>query len=153
MLDIYPQYFPQPPICLSCHISIASQDLAAALYLFPQQPFNLGAADLAAAPVPATDMRQPTSTATSSPLPPLSPSVDEVAQALGIARESPEGAQEPTVCKILEVAISRIWAKVEAKPDAYVMTRDEFAVFNYFQNRFDGNEVARKARARFWDKN
>jgi hypothetical protein len=74
-----------------------------------------------------------------------------VAQALEIARESPDGASDPTVSKILDMALSQIWGKVEAQPDAYVMTRDEFAVFNFFQHRFQGNTTAVKARKRYWD--
>ncbi|KAL0942535.1 uncharacterized protein CTRU02_200421 [Colletotrichum truncatum] len=74
-----------------------------------------------------------------------------VAQALEIARESPDGASDPTVSSILESAISQIWAKVAAQPDSYVLSRDEFAVFNYFQHRFTGNKIAMAARKRYWD--
>lgn len=74
-----------------------------------------------------------------------------VAQALEIARESPDGAQDPTVSKILEQALSRTWAKVQAHPDAYIMTRNEFAVFNFFQHRFSGDRTAVGARKRYWD--
>ncbi|KAH7026099.1 uncharacterized protein B0I36DRAFT_375980 [Microdochium trichocladiopsis] len=75
----------------------------------------------------------------------------EVAQALEIARESPEGAKDPVVSNILESALHSLWAKVVAQPDSYVMTRDEFAVFNYFQHRFEGNKLAIAARRRYWD--
>lgn len=74
-----------------------------------------------------------------------------VAQALEIARESPDGASDPTVSKILEMALSQIWGKVQAQPDSYVMSRDEFAVFNFFQHRFNGDNKAVKARKRYWD--
>ena len=74
-----------------------------------------------------------------------------VAQALEIARESADGASDPTISNILETALAQIWGKVEAHPDSYVMTRDEFAVFNFFQQRFVGNKVAVAARKRFWD--
>ncbi|GFP56137.1 hypothetical protein TASIC1_0006030700 [Trichoderma asperellum] len=74
-----------------------------------------------------------------------------VAQALEIARESPDGASDPTVSKILEMALSQIWGKVQAQPDSYVMTRDEFAVFNFFQHRFTGDKTAVTARKRYWD--
>jgi hypothetical protein len=74
-----------------------------------------------------------------------------VAQALEIARESPDGASDPTVSKILELALSQIWGKVQAQPDSYVMTRDEFAVFNFFQHRFTGDKTAVTARKRYWD--
>ncbi|KAK4089764.1 hypothetical protein PCL_05926 [Purpureocillium lilacinum] len=74
-----------------------------------------------------------------------------VAQALEIARESPDGASDPTVSKILEHALSHIWGKVKAQPDGYIMTRDEFAVFNFFQHRFVGDKDAVAARKRYWD--
>lgn len=74
-----------------------------------------------------------------------------VAQALEIARESPDGASDPTVSKILEHALNNIWGKVQAQPNSYVMTRDEFAVFNFFQHRFMGDKDAVSARRRYWD--
>ncbi|KAF9779113.1 hypothetical protein IL306_002486 [Fusarium sp. DS 682] len=74
-----------------------------------------------------------------------------VAQALEIARDSPDGSSDPTISKILEAALSRIWDKVQRNPDTYVMTRDEFAVFNFFQYRFTGNKMAVSARKRYWD--
>ena len=88
----------------------------------------------------------------SSP-PPLSknPQDAAVAQALEIARESPDGASDPTVSKILEHALSHIWGKVKAQPGSYVMSRDEFAVFNFFQHRFTGDKDAVAARKRYWE--
>jgi hypothetical protein len=74
-----------------------------------------------------------------------------VAQALEIARESPDGASDPTVSTILERALTQIWGKVQAQPDSYIMSRDEFAVFNFFQHRFHGDKVAVTARKRYWD--
>ncbi|KAH8170525.1 hypothetical protein LIA77_09306 [Sarocladium implicatum] len=82
----------------------------------------------------------------------IPPSQDAaVSQALEIARESPDGAQDPTVSQILERALTTIWGKVQAQPDSYVMTRDEFAVFNFFQHRFKGDKTAVSARKRYWD--
>ena len=80
-----------------------------------------------------------------------SPDVTSVAQALEIARDSAEGAQDPAVVRILEIAVSEIWGKIQAQPTSYVMTRDEFAVFNYFQEHFEGQELAVSARKRYWD--
>ncbi|KAH7148744.1 hypothetical protein EDB81DRAFT_883148 [Dactylonectria macrodidyma] len=74
-----------------------------------------------------------------------------VAQALEIARESPDGSSDPTISKILEGALAQIWGKVQAHPNSYVMTRDEFAVFNFFQHRFAGDKTAVNARRRYWD--
>lgn len=81
----------------------------------------------------------------------LSGTVTTVIQALEVARDSPEGAQDPTVIHILETAIADIWRKIQARPTSYVMTRNEFAVFNYFQNRFVGRQLATDARKRYWD--
>jgi hypothetical protein len=80
-----------------------------------------------------------------------SPRGTSVAQALEIARDSAEGAQDPAVARILETALAEIWGKIQAQPTSYVMTRDEFAVFNYFQERFEGEELAVSARKRYWD--
>jgi hypothetical protein len=80
-----------------------------------------------------------------------SPAITTIAQALEFARDSPEGAQDPTVATILETALADIWRKIEAQPTSYVMTRDEFAVFNYFQDRFAGQQLATAARRRYWD--
>lgn len=77
--------------------------------------------------------------------------VTTVTQALEVARDSPEGAQDPTVISILETAIADIWRRIQARPTTYVMTRDEFAVFNYFQSRFAGQQLATDARKRYWD--
>ena len=94
-----------------------------------------------------------TSPRSSAPVvPATSPANDViVAQALEIARDSPNGAKEPSVSSILEGALAEIWAKVQAQPESYVMTRDEFAVFNFFQGRFVGNQTAVAARKRYWD--
>ncbi|KID98825.1 hypothetical protein MAJ_05206, partial [Metarhizium majus ARSEF 297] len=89
--------------------------------------------------------------ASSSPAPGKNSQDAAVAQALEIARESPDGASDPTVSKILEGALSQIWGKVQAEPNSYVMTRDEFAVFNFFQHRFIGDNDAVEARKRYWD--
>ncbi|KAK3685479.1 hypothetical protein B0T22DRAFT_482443 [Podospora appendiculata] len=75
----------------------------------------------------------------------------QVILALEMVRDSFEGATDATLCAILEEAITTVWAKIEAMPSSYVMTRDEFSVFNYFQARFKGNPIAVAARARYWD--
>ncbi|TVY86261.1 Peptide-N4-(N-acetyl-beta-glucosaminyl)asparagine amidase A, partial [Lachnellula willkommii] len=74
-----------------------------------------------------------------------------VAEALEIARDSEDGTQDPTVGNLLETAIAEIWARIQARPTSYVMNREEFAVFNYFQHRFEGVQVASSARKRYWD--
>lgn len=82
---------------------------------------------------------------------PSPPQEAEVAQALEIARETPTGAQDPSVSGILERELATIWQRIEAMPGTYVMTREEFSVFNFFQDRFVGNKLAVAARRRYWD--
>lgn len=82
---------------------------------------------------------------------PPAASVSIVAQALDIARDGAEGADSPTVSATLETALAAIWHRIQARPASYVMTRDEFAVFNYFQHRFLGDRLAIAARKRYWD--
>lgn len=74
-----------------------------------------------------------------------------IANALEVARDSPDGARDPIVCGILESALSQTWERVLANPEGYVMTSGEFAVFNFYQHRFVGNKLAVAARRRFWD--
>jgi hypothetical protein len=76
---------------------------------------------------------------------------DMVAQALEIARENPGDALDPAISNVLESALANIWARVQAQPESYVMSRDEFAIFNFFQHRFQGNKTAMEARKRYWD--
>lgn len=76
-----------------------------------------------------------------------------VAQALEIARDYLPGQEhrDPQVVRILDNAIAEIWAKLQAQPQSYVLTRDEFAVFNFFQHLFEDEPIALAARKRFWD--
>lgn len=74
-----------------------------------------------------------------------------VAEALEVARDSPDGARDPVVSGILESALSQLWERVLAGPESYTMTTGEFAVFNFYQHRFTGNKIAVAARRRYWD--
>lgn len=71
--------------------------------------------------------------------------------ALEIARNSDDGDIDPRVLAILEEAIQAIWLRIQAQPQTYVLTKLEFAVFNYFQDRFRGNSTAQRAVERFWN--
>ncbi|MCJ1361676.1 hypothetical protein MMC16_000776 [Acarospora aff. strigata] len=74
-----------------------------------------------------------------------------VKRALEIARNGEDRALDPAVSVVLERAISEIWQRIQAHPDTYVLSKDEFAVFNYFRGRFQHSDVARRAVGRFWD--
>lgn len=70
-------------------------------------------------------------------------------RAIDIARNT-EGELDPTVNEYLERALSDIWGRIQAQPETYVLTKDEFAVFNFFILRFDGLSQAEHAVARYW---
>ena len=78
------------------------------------------------------------------------PSNVTVVQALEYARDSEDGARDPTVRTVLQIAVQDIWDRIQAQPLSYVLTRDEFAVFNYFQDQYQ-NQQAVAARKRYWD--
>ncbi|KAK4164838.1 hypothetical protein QBC43DRAFT_352552 [Cladorrhinum sp. PSN259] len=79
-----------------------------------------------------------------------------VMQALDFARDSPEGAPHNIVSEILEVGIQTVWDKVldiyeeSEQKEVYLMSDDEYMLFNYWQYRFEDNDIAVKVRARFW---
>ncbi|KAK4990003.1 hypothetical protein LTR66_006912 [Elasticomyces elasticus] len=72
-----------------------------------------------------------------------------IQRALDVARNT-EGDLDPFVSEFLELAVQQIWSQVQAQPDSYILTKDEFAVFNYHVRRFEGSDIAQRAIARFW---
>ena len=73
-------------------------------------------------------------------------------RAIDIARNT-EGDLDPSVQNYLEGALSEVWSRINLQPDSYVLNRDEFAVFNFYRNRFEGNPVAEQAVDRYWRNN
>ena len=73
-----------------------------------------------------------------------------IQRALNIARNS-ESVVDPTASSYLERSLRDLWGRLEAAPDTYVLTKDEFALFNYFRHRFTASNVAQSAVQRFWD--
>jgi hypothetical protein len=76
---------------------------------------------------------------------------ETVRRALEAARNAEDGQIDPRVNATLENAIGELWRRIQAQPDNYVLTRDEFALFNYFMDRFRDSPVAQRAVERFWD--
>ena len=74
-----------------------------------------------------------------------------IARALEIVRNNEEGHVHPSVTTILERAVGDIWRRIQSQPSSYVMNRDEFAVFNFYRNRFKDSQIAQQAVARFWN--
>lgn len=70
-------------------------------------------------------------------------------RAIDIARNS-EGELDSTVSAYLEGALTDIWNRITLQPDTYIMTKDEFAVFNFYRRRFEENETAESAVSRYW---
>lgn len=76
---------------------------------------------------------------------------ETVRRALEVARNSEDGNISPHISAILDAAVAAVWRRVQSQPNTYVMTPNEHAVFNYFfQTKFQGNEVARRAVQRYW---
>lgn len=73
-----------------------------------------------------------------------------VSKALELVRNSETGEVHPGVDATLEREITKIWQRISAHPTEYVMNKEEFAVFNYFQDRFKGIPTAQLAIGRFW---
>lgn len=73
-----------------------------------------------------------------------------IQRALETARNS-EGGVDPSIANFLSRAIRELWAKLEAAPDSYLMSRDEFALFTYYRQRYSNTRVAESAVRRFWD--
>ena len=72
-------------------------------------------------------------------------------KALELVRNSETGEVHPGVNAVLEKYIRQLWARIQDNSDSYVMSKEEFAVFNYFQDRYKNNDIARRAVARFWN--
>jgi hypothetical protein len=78
-------------------------------------------------------------------------SMPDIRGALERARNSDDGRIDPHTGALLETAIGELWNKILAQPDSYVLSRDEFALFNYFRHRFADSPIARGAVERFWN--
>lgn len=74
--------------------------------------------------------------------------------ALEIARNTDthvDGALDVTVELFLESELGSLIQQLRAAPDEYIMTKDEFALFNLFRSRFVDEDFTAGAIARFWD--
>lgn len=78
------------------------------------------------------------------------PQVMTVQAALAIARES-DGEIDPAVLAYLENALQMLWDRVLRMPDSYIMTKDEFALFNFHRHQYSSSSIVRGAVARFWN--
>ena len=70
-------------------------------------------------------------------------------RALDLARNV-EGDLDPNVTQYLEKALDDIWANINGQPETYVLSKDEFAVFNFYAQSFEGEPLAQQAIDRYW---
>lgn len=90
-------------------------------------------------------------THTAFAMPAASKDQSSIRQALERARNCDDGTVDAQTTTVLEAAIAELWLRIQAEPDSYVLSSDEFALFNYFLKRYRGSSVAQRAVARFWN--
>jgi len=73
-----------------------------------------------------------------------------IQRALDIARNS-EGGVDPVISSYLDRAVREVWARLHAQPNTYILSKDEFALFNYFRARYQSSDITQRAVQRFWD--
>ncbi|KAK4894135.1 hypothetical protein LTR49_028426 [Elasticomyces elasticus] len=70
-------------------------------------------------------------------------------RALRIARNT-EGDLDPDVREYLERALNGIRGRLQQIPDSYILTKDEFAILNFYVQRFEWNPEVEAAISRYW---
>ena len=55
------------------------------------------------------------------------------------------------ITSYLNQQVRMLWERLMAEPDAYVLDKDEFALFNFFIYRYKDSLVTEAAISRFWN--
>lgn len=71
-----------------------------------------------------------------------------VSECLVLARERVVDIQG--VSAALETALQDVCGQIEAQPEGYIMSQEEYAVLNYFQVRWKNKRLFQQAVFRFW---
>ena len=74
-----------------------------------------------------------------------------VPEAINIVQQHEHGEIDPGVTSFLARIADGIRQRIRAQPSAYVLTKEEFAVFMYYRGVFGDDEVMQQAIGRFWD--
>ena len=74
----------------------------------------------------------------------------DIQTALDIARNADTDVS-PQITNYLESQVRSVWKRLQKKPDTYILSKDEFALFNFYIYRYRGSEVTEKAVERFWN--
>ncbi|KAI9794790.1 MAG: hypothetical protein M1816_002918 [Peltula sp. TS41687] len=87
-----------------------------------------------------------------------SPTISDLAElrrALGIAQNTEYDMLDPAVRDLLVRTNARIWERIHVEPESYVLSTDEFPVFNFYHqawNDWNGHrEIGQAAVRRYWD--
>ncbi len=71
-----------------------------------------------------------------------------VPEALQIAKYN--NGVPPAIPALVEDVFNDLWRRIQAQPADYVMTKEEFAVFNYYRSRLSNDSMIQNAISRFW---
>ena len=71
-----------------------------------------------------------------------------LSKAVQVAKDSPN--LPPAVKTMLEKEVGNLWRRIQARPETYIMSKEEFAFFNYYRGRYHAENIAQHAVARFW---
>lgn len=77
----------------------------------------------------------------------------EVQQALAFARDIEWESLDPRMRDLLASTYERIWERIMLEPRAYILSTDEFAVFNFYQRQWAEKDLglATAAVTRYWN--
>ncbi|OTB01451.1 hypothetical protein M426DRAFT_14476 [Hypoxylon sp. CI-4A] len=101
---------------------------------------------------PKNPVRQTTTQEVHEEQPQMDPET-EIMRALETARESPRSLDNPQIRSILMSEVESIWFKLSSTGGNYVMTRNEFSIFNFFRHLYcmpEQKEIARIATSIYW---
>lgn len=73
-----------------------------------------------------------------------------LSRALEIARTTEAADTDPAVLELLRRALAEIWERINAQPTSYILTPNEFAIFNFFIRENEADARAKAAVARYW---
>ena len=72
----------------------------------------------------------------------------EIRNALEIIRDAGEAA-DPTYRQIVDEELRSIWTRIQQRPNSYLMSDLEFAIFNRGRDQYR-NATAQRAVERYW---
>jgi hypothetical protein len=71
-------------------------------------------------------------------------------QAVHIAQNS-ESVVDRRIAALLEEALKMVWGRLQAEPESYIFSPDEFALVNYYIPQLGEEDLVQNAVKRYWD--